>query len=180
MTGAGGRGHRRSDGHVGGDRTAGSRQDDDAAQCCADGWIRSVPFTPAALAERLGLPVERCRDRAGATRSRRPDPARELSRRRNTHSAIAAFWRASIGMTLGRLRREIEPVTVRRLHALPVPLAALTPGHAIARRRRTVSGSAPASGLRNFRRRVGIRRCCRAACRITIPNGWTVCAWRAK
>ena len=43
------------------------------------------------------LAAERSRDRAGATRSRRADSARQFHGPRSTNFAIAAFWRAFIG-----------------------------------------------------------------------------------
>ncbi len=45
------------------------------------GWADSIgPFTAAGMAERLGLTAQRCGDRAGATRRRRADSAREFHR----------------------------------------------------------------------------------------------------
>ena len=70
-------------------------------------------------------------------------------------------------LTLGRLRREIEPVAGRRLHALPLPLAARAAGHAAARPRgRARRSIAQLQGL-ELPARAWERTCCRRASRAT-------------
>ena len=83
-------------------------------------------------------------------------------------------------LTIGRLRREIEPVTTAEFYAFLRPLAAPRARQPTARRGWHAADHPPAAGLRIPGGRVGDRRFCRAAWRATSPSTSTSSASRAK
>ena len=93
--------------------------------------VRRARRPSPALAARLGLAPAARRDRRSRGSSARASRCAAASRPAPTRARSGASARllARIHrLTLGRLRREIEPVLGRRLHALPLPLAARAPG----------------------------------------------------
>ncbi len=130
------------------------------------GWLDSTgPATPAALATRLGIPLSDVEIALGAL-----EAEGTILRGQFASTEIEYCHRRILArihrLTLGRLRREIEPVSsatfMRFLHAL----ATSGGGHATARRRWIISGPAPVAGVRNFGGRMGVRGVAQARCRI--------------
>ena len=157
---------------MGRDRASGDRAqpaDEAATAAVLRGWLDSIgPITPAALAARLSLPQEAIdialakleseglilRGRFSSERRRVLSPPR--SGPHSSHDAGPPAKRDRAG-------------DCRRLHAISRPLAASRAGNAAARSRRTVSGPAPAAGLRDFGGGMGIERV--AAARRQLRSG---------
>jgi len=133
------------------------------------GWLDSIgPTTPAALAARLSLPLDaiesalaQLESEGTILRGRFASQEIEYCHRR----ILARIHR----MTLGRLRREIEPVTSAQF------MRFLCAGSTSPRARNCTGPMACCKScgswkVARYRPPRGSRRCCRAAWRITIPN----------
>ncbi len=124
--------------------------DEAAVVAVLRGWMDSIgPVTPAALAARLGLPEEsvqiglaQLEGEGLILRGKFTGDQEEFCHRR----ILARIHR----MTLGRLRREIEPRDIGRFHAVSGALATCGSRHAVARRGWIATRAAAIAGLRNF------------------------------
>ncbi len=126
-----------------------------------------------------GLPLSDVEIGLGAARIGRTDSARAILVDRNA-VLPPAHSGADSSADAGPLAARDRAGADGGVHAIPVPLAASCAGHATARRRRAVPGSAPACRAMRFRRRPGNRWCCRGAWPITIRSGSTGCVCRVK
>ena len=161
---------------------------------CADGWRTSD--RPRRVSSRIasGLSVDdvdggllRLESSGAILRGsfHEPAPASALSRP-STEWCDRRLLARIHRLTLGALRREIEPDHGGAVHALAVPLAARRTGHAADGRARHARGAAAAAGIRGAGQRVGaagcwpaespdtIRKCLDDLC-LTGAVGWGGC-----
>ena len=114
------------------------------------GWFEcSGPRTSEDYADRLAMPRDVVDQALARTRGRRPDPARQVHGRRGRcqewcHRRLLARIHR---LTIGRLRREIEPVTTAEYYAFLNRWQHLAPGTQLHGRGRHAAGDPAASGL---------------------------------